>query len=120
MEQKLNWVSKTVNGKEYNNLNLKSKPLKGIVGLDSGNFVIFTKKYAEGRSIVSQYGESFSCMVEYAGKEGTFFLKPREHKDYAACGGVGDKVKISLNKEPWTNPKTGVEMILSNLSFEKV
>ena len=122
-EQKLTLVSKVVGDKTFYNLNLKSKPLKGIVGLENGNYIIVTKtKFAEGREIPSKFENSklFSCLIEYDGKECSTVLNEKEHTLFKNAGGVGDKVKITLNKEPYVNPKTGVEMILNKLVFARV
>lgn len=104
----------------YSNIDLKPKPLKGIKGLDNGNYVIVEKVYAEGRAVDTKYGISYACKVKYKGTEVSFWLKDFEHEKYKTCGGIGDKVKITLSKEPFVNKKTGVEMLLNKLKFEKV
>lgn len=121
VEQKL--VGVETKGKEdkvYVNFNLKSKPLKGIQGIDPGNYIVVKKVFAEGKEFNGQFGKSYSCRVEHNGVEGSFWLNEKEHAKFKDCGGIGDNVKISLNKEPFVNKKTGVEMIISRLTFEKV
>lgn len=107
-------------GKEYYNLNLKPKPLKNIKGLDDGNFIIVEKVFIEGYEIESKYGKIYSCKVKYDNKEPTFILNEKEHAVYKNIGGIGDGVKITLNKRSVLNKMTGMEMIVPTLSFEKV
>lgn len=120
MEQELT-ITTTVgkDGKEYKNINLKSKPLKNIKGLDDGNSVTVEKVFAKGYEIESTYGKIYSCKVKYKDDEVTFILNPKEHEVYESLGGIGDKVKITLHKKTIMNKKTGVEMIIPVLSFEK-
>jgi len=124
MEQEI----KIVENGQYKNINLKSKLHKGIKGLEDGNHIIVEKVYAEGREYQSptlkdRNGDplmSYSCRVVYLDNEVSFWLSAFEHETYQALGGEGDKLKITLNKEPFVNPKTGAEMILQKLSFEAV
>lgn len=124
-EQKLEIIENEKNGKVYKNLNLKSRLHKGIKGLDDGNYVIVEKQYAEGYEFVSpslKDGKgnpvvSYSCRAFYGGEDVSFWLSEKEHEMYKEAGGVGDNVKILLNKEPYVNPKTGAEMMLQKLAF---
>ena len=113
----------TVNGKY---LNLQIKPKKGVGGLSHGNFIIVEKAFAEGKPIPSTLYKnkdgspqvSFNCGVKYNGQDVSFFLNEAEHAKFAAIGGIGDKVKITLTKEPMVNPMSGIEMLVPRLSFE--
>ena len=115
MEQKLE-ITKTSKGdKEYNNLNLKTKVDKAtgsvVQGLNVGNHIIVEKgEFAEGKE-VGQYG-SFLCNVKYEGVDVAFFLKDKEHPNFAACGGCGDKVKITMTSKQYTyNGKEGTSLV---------
>jgi len=107
----------TQNG-EYKNINLKPKLNKGIAGLNDGNFITVAKVFAEGYEVTSKFGLSYSCRANYKGDEVSFWLNEKEHAVYKDIGGVDDSVKITLKKEPYVNPKTGMEMILNKLYFE--
>jgi hypothetical protein len=109
---------KVVEVGKYVNLNIKPKPLKGIKGLDNGNYVVVEKvREVETKS---DFGISHLCIVKYKGVECSFFLNEKEYPGYSAVGGIGDKVKITLTKEPYINKKTGVEQIANKLTFEGV
>ena len=114
MEQELEIA---MNG-EYKNLNLKPKPLKGIKGIEVGNHIVVEKSFAEGYEFNGKFGPSYSCKVNYKGEEVTFWLNKKEHDVYKDLGGVGDKVKISLNRESYVNSKTGLEVLYNKLHFE--
>jgi len=131
MEQKL---EVTTNG-QYKNIGLKTtyerdnqgnliiengeKKVK-VAGIEDGNYIIVTKKFAEGKACPDKgYGISYICAVEYEGEDVGFFLKDYEHDTYKDLGGVGDKVKISLKKEMKTNKKTGAVIEAQTLSFEQ-
>lgn len=115
----------TENG-NYKNLHLKSNLGKGQKGLDDGNHVIILKaNFAEGYENKKNEGTDkaysfFNCRVEYKGEEASFLLYDKEHEAFKNCGGVGDQVKITLNKVAKINPVTNVEMLLQELSFELV
>lgn len=120
MEQTL---QPTVNGKY---LNLQIKPKKGVGGLTNGNHIVVEKSFADGTPIPSTLYKnkdgspqvSFSCKVKYNGQDVSFFLNEAEHSKFAAIGGIGDKVKITLTKEPMVNPISGIEMLVPRLNFE--
>jgi len=106
---------------EYKNLDLKPNLKRGVKGIDNGNHIIITKNvYAEGMEKEGNYGKYYICQVEYKGEDVGFLLSAKEHAPYKDCGGVGDKVKITLNKEEYTNPKSGIQMLIPRLSFELV
>ena len=110
----------TVNG-QYNNINLKPKPLKGMKGLEDGNHIVVKKLFAEGFEVEPKnptWKPSYSCKAEYLGKEVTFWLTQKEHDSYKVIGGVDDSVKITLKKEGRVNPKTGIESVYPILYFE--
>jgi len=113
MEQEINIVE---NG-QYKNINLKPKPMKGITGIDNGNYIIVEKVFAEGFENEGKFGKSYSCKVRYKDEECSFWLNEKEHAIYGPLGGVGDLIRISLNKESFVNPKTGVEMLYNKLTF---
>jgi hypothetical protein len=111
----------TTNEKGYKNINLKEKPLKGIKGIDDGNYIIVEKIFVEGKEFDNQYGsKSYSCKVKYSGEDVTFWLSNKEHDKYKTCGGEGDKVKIGLTEEKYINRKTGGKALRGVLSFELV
>jgi len=115
-EQKLNVVER--NG--YKNINLKPNPAKGREGLEDGNFIIVEKTFAEGREVVLPSHKFYSCGVLYGDEEVSFPLSAKEHDAWKDLGGIGDKIKITLKKEPFINKQTGLEMIAKRLYFEKV
>lgn len=112
-----------VNGKY---LNLDIKPKKGVGGLSNGNHIIVEKAFVEGQAVAStKYFNkdgspqvSYTCKAKYNDQDVSFWLNENEHTKFAAVGGVGDKVKITLTKETMVNPRTGVEMLINRLSFE--
>lgn len=116
VEQKLEIKS---NGK-FNNIDLKPKLHKGIKGLDNGNYIIVEKIYKDGLEKEGQYGKYYIMKVLYQEQEVSFFLSEKEHAEFSSLGEIGDKIKISLKKEPFVNKKTGVESILNKLVFERV
>jgi hypothetical protein len=128
VEQTLEVQTVNKGGKVYKNLNLKANAKKGTKGIDPGNYIIVEKVYAEGKKFESPTLQdakgnpvvSYSCQVKYNGEDASFWLNPKEHASYATCGGIGDKVKISLTREEKTNRMTGAEMLVKVLSFEKV
>lgn len=120
---------------EYNNVTLKTKYERNGLklklddkgqkqvkqrGLDNEEFVIITKKFAEGRPVETKFGTNYSVLAEYDGQDVSFWLKPIEHEAYAKVGGEGDKVKVTNNKVKKIHPTLGVEVEYDNLSFEKV
>lgn len=119
-EQKLEVTTNESNGKTYYNLNLKENVKKGTKGIDDGNFIIVKKRFAEGMERNSQYGKSYSCAVEYDGKQASFWLNEREHDVYKNVGGQDDLVRITLNEEKYINKKTGAKGLRAVLSFELV
>jgi len=131
-EQELEIQKVEVGDRTFNNLYLKSNLKRGIKGLDDGNYVIFEKMFPSGIPIKSKFenSEAYNCRVKYKGEECSFLLGERtnklgqktmtEHTDFESCGGVGDKVKITLNKVPVQNPVTGAEVLSQRLTFEKV
>ena len=115
-EQKIEIVQ---NG-DYKNIRLKPNIKKGFKGLENGNHIVVEKLYDESRELQGKYGAFYSCGVKYMDNEVSFILNPKEHKKFDKVGEIGDKVKITLNKESFVHPKTGVEMLINRLSFEKV
>ena len=113
-EQKLEIVE---NG-QYNNLNLKTNFAKKIKGIEDGNYIIVTKCFAEGREWQGKYGPSYSCKVTYDDTECSFWLNQKEHEVFMDCGGIDDKVKITLKKETYV--LNNEERTKQVLYFEKV
>ncbi len=103
----------------FKNIELKPKLHKGIKGLDNGNHIIVEKIYKDGLEKDGQYGKYYIMKVLYKDQEVSFFLSEKEHAEFSKHGDVGDKIKISLNKEPFVNKKTGVESLLNKLIFER-
>lgn len=115
-EQELNIVEKG----SFKNLHLKPNVAKGIEGLEDGNFVIVEKVFAEGREVSLPTHVFYSCGVRYKDEVVSIVLNPKEHDVYKTLGGAGDRVKITLKKEPYVNPMTGAEGIAKRLYFEQV
>ncbi len=113
MEQKLDIVQ---NG-DFKNIFFFSYIKNGAKGLDDGNFIVVEKVFADGREIDMKTYMIYSCKVKYLEEEVTFVLNAREHEEYKNLGGIGDKIKITLKKEPYINKK-GVEILAKNLYFE--
>ena len=96
-EQKLEIVP---NG-EYNNITLKTRVNKSTgqvsQGLTAGNYITVTKEgYDEARLIDKGSYNLYSCNVEYDGEVVSFLLnRDDEGEDWNACGGIGDKIKIT-------------------------
>ena len=120
---------------EYNNLELKTKferngkvlkfdekgeKIVKIQGIPNGDHIIVEKVMADGKEIVGKFGTSFTCKVKYQDVECSFFLTVKEHERYAACGGEGDKVKITLKEEVMVNRINGSKTDIQALYFEKV
>jgi len=109
-----------VENKGFKNLQLKPNVAKGIAGLEDGNFVIIEKTFAEGREVTMPTHTFYSCGARYKDTDISFILNPKEHEIYKNTGGVGDRVKITLKKEPYVNPMTGAEGIAKRVYFEVV
>lgn len=100
---------------EYNNIDLKD--------LDEGNHIIIEKTFDVPRELPSKFegGKPFySCGANYKDKQVSFFLNYNHIDAYNALGGTGTRLKVTLYKETFTNPKTNVEMLLKKFKFEKV
>jgi len=90
---------------QYNNLILKTKVVNGqvIQGVNPGEKIVVEKiKYAEGLKIEKFDRPSYICNVLYKDTECSFFLKEEEHKDFAASGGVGDKIELSIENQEYS------------------
>jgi hypothetical protein len=105
---------------QYNNLNLKSKPLKGIKGIGDGNYIIVTKLYDNVMVKEGKYGPFSIAQVKYKDLDCSMLLTSIEGQQFDACGPSGTRVKINLNKEIYINKMTGSESLAQRLSFEKV
>jgi hypothetical protein len=101
----------------FKNIELKPKLHKGIKGLTSGNHIVVSKIYKDGMEKEGQYGKYYIAKVLYKDEEVSFFLNEKEHEAFSKAGNIGDKVKITLNKESFVNKKTGVESMLNKLTF---
>lgn len=119
----------------YKNITLKTKykrdskgnlelendnPIVVDQGLEVGNHIVVEKTIVDGLKVAGRYGDSYSCKADYAGQEISFWLNPIEHEQWASTGGVGDKVKISLEEVTKTNKKSGAKQIFNNLVFETI
>jgi len=108
-EQELNIYETTSKGKQYKNIVLKTKVDKrtGEVkqGLTSGNYIVIEKVFPKGYENKVGSGEGayswFSCKAVYKGEEVSFPLYTKDHNNYEAVGGMGDKVKISAVSEEY-------------------
>lgn len=120
---------------EYKNIELKTKyerngkmlklgpdkkPVVKIAGIPDGDFIIVEKVMADGKEIAGKFGTSYTCKVKYQDEEVSFFLNEKEHQKYATLGGEGDKLKITLKFEEYTNPMNGMVGTAQRLYFEKV
>jgi len=111
MEQQLNIQEK--NG--YKNLKLQD--------LDEGNHIIIEKIYDIPRELQSKFDGGkpyYSCGAKYDNDQVSFFLNHAHIEAYNKLGGIGTRLKITLYKEMYTNPKTNMEMVLKKFKFEKV
>lgn len=117
-ETSLDITSRESNGREYKNINLKTRLNGGelVKGLEPNTYIIVQKQFVEGRPI-TQY-PLFSCKVIYKGEEVSFVLNEKEHEQYKKIGEVGDNVKISMHQETYT--WEGKEKKKAVLTFEKV
>lgn len=115
-------VSKT-NGKEYNNLNLKTRVVNGKIlqGIDpdSTEGIIVERTQLEGLKVVNPLYKkpSYSCMALYKGQEVSFFLTEKEHQEFVSCGGIGDKVRLTLDsmETNYNNNKRTIFIVRSTL-----
>lgn len=97
------------------------KPIVLNKGLEANNFVIVEKRFPEGMKIEKPTYTMFNCGVIYKGEECGFLLMNEfDHKKYAECGGIGDKVKITLVEEESVDKMTGKKTMYDNLKFELV
>lgn len=93
------------NGQKYYNLTLRTtvKDGKVLQGIDpEGEGIIVEKLTVEGYKNVKFDRPSYSCRVNYKDREVSFFLKEQEHKEFEACGGIGDKVRLTTKVEKYT------------------
>jgi hypothetical protein len=105
---------------QYKNLILKPNLRKGLKGLAIDNHIFAEKIFAEGREVKTKFGSMYSCAVRYKDQDTSFVCSDKEHAQYKACGGIGDKLKITLFKFTWTNKQTGMESSVPRLKFELV
>lgn len=102
VEQDLDIVT---NG-DYKNINLKTKINKAtgdvVQGISVGNHIIVEKIFAEGREVNMGTYKFYSCGVKYKDEDVTFTCSEKEHEAYAECGGIDDKVKISVEQIEYT------------------
>ncbi len=99
-------------------------------GLEDGNFVIVTKQFESGMLIKEGPIDAkthkptyvlYGVRVKYKDEENvSFTLFEKDHEAFSKVGGIGDKIKIELNKEVYVNPNTGMEGISEKLTFSLV
>ena len=113
VEQKLDIVEKG----EYKNIDLRK--------LDNDNHIIVEKLFLECREqkATGRDGSSytfFPTIVKY-GEDEVGMVLPKEEvaKEFADIAGVGDKVKITLQKEMYVDKK-GKDRVAKKYLFEKV
>jgi len=124
----------TTNG-EYKNIELKEKLVRNGLrlilgedgkpqikskGIEDGKFIIVEKTFADCKEVETKFGKSYLAGVEYQGEKVSFWLKEFEAKAFNSCGGVGDKVRIRMEKKEKINPISGLPIIVQNLSFDLV
>jgi hypothetical protein len=122
METKLE-IETTAKG--YKNLNLKTRPKKGIKGLDNDQYIIVEKLFPTGYKVDTGFKDkegnpnyNYSCKVKYNEQEVSFFLNEKEHEVYSQLGGIGDKVKITAKDEIYVM-FNGTRGITTKLVFER-
>ena len=106
------------NGRQFKNLNLKTRVSGGevIQGMKPGNHVVVKKiKWPEGRKIGTY--PLYSCTIEYKEEECTIVLNEQEHDAWKTIP-INDNVKISLHMEDYTFE--GVTKKKSVLTLERV
>lgn len=105
-------------GEEILNLNLKTRVNKSTgevnAGLTVDNYVVVEKVFAEGYENKKPSYSFFACKVKYKDEEMSFLLNEKEHEDYKSCGGIGDKVKVTLVSYEYTyqnDKKTATKLV---------
>jgi hypothetical protein len=122
MEKKLD-IETTSKG--YKNIHIKSRPKKGIKGLENGEFIVIEKLFPTGYKVETGFKNkdgtatfNYSCKAKYDGQEVSFFLNEAEHEVYSQLGGIGDKVKITAKDEVYVM-FNGSRGITTKLVFER-
>jgi hypothetical protein len=113
---------------DYKNVSLKNKYKvedgKKVItqqGINPGESAILEKIFAEGQERDGKFGTFFSCKAKLeTGDEVSFILNPKQHEAFRTCGGVGDKVRETVTKETFINPKNGNEGMYEALNFDLV
>ena len=95
---------------QYKNINPKKDP-----NFKDGDYFFATKVYAEGMEVNGKYGISYSIKLNYEDEEVSTFIKPYEHEEFKECGGVDDKIKVTLNYRETKDGK-----IYKALTFELI
>jgi len=109
MEQDLDIINtgkKDKAGNEIKNINLKTRLNKATgdvtQGLTVGNFITAEKVFPTGYKNDRGSYCIYSCKIKYKDEEVSFTLNEKEHNEYKVTGGMGDKVKITLESYEYT------------------
>ena len=91
--------------------------------LGNGNHIIVTKNFATSKrmeGVAKATGKPYlfwSAGVTYNGEKCTFAINKEEQaKAFDECGGVDDRIKVTLTKEILQNKK-GIDYVKKTLSF---
>jgi len=100
-----------------------NKPVIKNVGIPDGQFIIVEKKTAEAYEIKQKnpdWKPSYSVRAMYKDTEVSFFINGAEAKEWDAIGGIGDNIRVRMNKEEKINTQNGMTYVLQTLSFDLV
>ena len=118
-EQKLEITTNQVRDKTYKNIDLRI--------LENNASITIEKKFLGLRevNVPARNGKEpysfYSGQVNYDGEENVgMSLSNKEVADsFEACGGIGDKIRITLNKEMYVD-KRGMDRVAKKFTFELV
>lgn len=113
---------------QYKNMKLNEKGEDNKPILKDDNYVVVEKLFSSGLEKESKHYKDYNgnpqkywiFRVKYDGHDDvSFFINKKNDADALNnLGDVGDKIKITGYREEWTNPKTGVDMLLQRFKFE--
>ena len=103
---------------EYKNIDLKSKPLKGIKGLEEGDHIIVEKLYDACKEHTGKFGKFYTTAFKYKNETVGVIFNAKEREAFDGLGGANTRIKIIGTKNSFVNPKTGGETVFPGLMFE--
>lgn len=106
---------------------------KSLKAMEDGDYIVVEKIFAESKGYPGKIAKKdkegkdtdeksliFPCKVKYGDKEVTFWTYESgqpQYKDFAECGGAGDKIKITAHEKKYLDKK-GNKKILTTFTFE--